>query len=119
MASFRQGDIVLIPHAPFSDQIQYKARPALIISGDGFNTSQGDVICMAISSRLNPEDPTRVDIIQDRSADFARTGLRCTSSIKCSAIFAYQADQIPRTLGQLPRRLVVEAKRVLSRIMDL
>ena len=119
MSGFRQGDIVLIPHAPYSDQLQTKARPCLIISSDEFNNSQADVVCLVISSKLRPEDPTRIDIIADRSAAFAQTGLRMSSSIKCSVIFTYQADLIPRVLGHLPPRLMEAAKRTVAHIIGL
>jgi mRNA-degrading endonuclease toxin of MazEF toxin-antitoxin module len=117
MAHFRQGQIVLIPHAPYSDQTGTKARPALIISGDGFNAAHADVICVAISSRIDKDDAYRVDIVRDNSVEFIKTGLNVTSSIKCWAIFAYQADLIQRELGQLPPRLLKDSLAVLSGIL--
>jgi mRNA-degrading endonuclease toxin of MazEF toxin-antitoxin module len=119
MAHFRQGQIVLVPHAPFSDQIGTKARPALIISGDGFNAAHADVICVAISSRIDKDDAYRVDVARDSSVEFTKTGLQVTSSIKCWAIFAYQADLIQRELGQLPSRLLKETLAVLSGILGI
>jgi len=118
MAGFREGDIVLITHAPFSDQTATKMRPALVISADRFNQDRPDVICAAISSRLREGDPYRVDI-EGGTPYFGETGLHRSSTIKCWAMFAYQADKIRRRLGRLPPPLMEDVKAVLREILGV
>jgi mRNA interferase MazF len=43
------GEVVLVPF-PFTDQSGTKKRPAVIVSGDGYNTSRRDILIMAITS---------------------------------------------------------------------
>ena len=116
--AFSAGDIVLVPHAPFSDHSQTKARPALIISTDSFNRSHPDVVCLAISSRLRPDDPCAVTIVQG-SKYFAGTGLKRSSMVKCAAVFAYQADRVARRLGRGSHGLLAEVREVLARIIGI
>ena len=113
-----RGDIVLVPHAPFSNQTQTKARPALVLSTVEFNRSQADVVCAAISSQIRPEDPHRVDILEGSSA-FPSTGLKRTSCVKCAAVFAYRAALIQRRLGRATDPTMVEVSTVLRRILGL
>jgi mRNA interferase MazF len=45
------GDVVLVPF-PFTDQSGTKKRPAVIVSGRGYNASRRDIIIMAITSQV-------------------------------------------------------------------
>jgi mRNA interferase MazF len=45
------GEVVLVPF-PFTDQSGTKKRPAVIVSGDGYNTSRRDILIMAITSQV-------------------------------------------------------------------
>jgi mRNA-degrading endonuclease toxin of MazEF toxin-antitoxin module len=113
-----RGDIVLVEHAPFSNHLETKARPALILSANDFNRSQPDVVCAAISSRIRPDDPYRVDILEDSPA-FGATRLRRSSCVKCAAIFAYRASLIRRRLGRAPQSVMDEVAIVTRRILGL
>lgn len=46
-----RGDVVLVPF-PFAELTASKARPALVLSGERFNRSEGKVIVAAITSNL-------------------------------------------------------------------
>ncbi|WP_158860051.1 type II toxin-antitoxin system PemK/MazF family toxin [Lunatibacter salilacus] len=52
--TLRQGDIVLVPF-PFSDGIQSKVRPAIVISSELVNQTQ-DVILAQISSSIRNDE---------------------------------------------------------------
>jgi mRNA interferase MazF len=45
------GDVVLVPF-PFTDQSGAKKRPAVIVSGNDYNTSRRDLVIMAITSQV-------------------------------------------------------------------
>jgi len=51
MTTFKRGDIILIPF-PLSDQEGIKKRPAVIVSSDSYNHVSGDVVIMAVTSKL-------------------------------------------------------------------
>lgn len=48
--NFEQGDIVVAP-IPFSNLVQAKIRPVLVISGKKFNSSSDDLIVLKITSK--------------------------------------------------------------------
>lgn len=45
------GDVVLVPF-PFTDQSGAKKRPAVIVSGNGYNAGRRDLVIMAITSQV-------------------------------------------------------------------
>jgi mRNA interferase MazF len=45
------GETVLVP-LPFTDQSGAKKRPAVVISGKGYNAARRDVLIMAITSQV-------------------------------------------------------------------
>lgn len=45
------GDVVLVPF-PFTDQSGTKKRPAVVVSGSGYNAGRRDLIIMAITSQV-------------------------------------------------------------------
>jgi mRNA interferase MazF len=50
---FEFGDVVLVPF-PFTNQVASKQRPAVVVSGRGYNDSKPDIVVMAITSQLRP-----------------------------------------------------------------
>jgi mRNA interferase MazF len=48
---FEFGDVVLVPF-PFTNQIESKKRPAVIVSSHAYNSVKPDVVVMAITSQL-------------------------------------------------------------------
>ncbi len=51
MTPYRKGDVVLVPFN-FTDHSGTKRRPAIIVSGDDYNTHTPDVIVASITSNL-------------------------------------------------------------------
>lgn len=109
---FSPGDIVLIVHRPLDDPSAEKLRPALVVSNHAFNRANVDIIVVAISSVVRLGDPRQI-VIQDTDRCFPQTGLKVTSAIKCTAIFAYPKSQIRRRLGTLPRTTVSQVRTLL------
>ena len=57
--TYKRGDVILIK-CPNSDLRTYKKRPALIVQGDGINTSLSQKIIALITSNLSRTGSTRV-----------------------------------------------------------
>ena len=49
--AFQRGDVVLVPF-PFSDLSTTKVRPAVVVSGSLYHTTQPDLILVAITSKI-------------------------------------------------------------------
>lgn len=45
------GEVVLVPF-PFTDQSGAKKRPAVVVSGSGYNANRRDPVIMAITSQV-------------------------------------------------------------------
>jgi mRNA-degrading endonuclease toxin of MazEF toxin-antitoxin module len=112
VADFSPGDIVLIEHRPLDDPSTVKARPAIVISSSAFNKGNLDVIVAAISSVIRHGDPKQV-VIQNDDAEFALTGLKVTSAIKCGSLFAYPKSHIRRRLGRAPQDVLVQTRKLM------
>jgi mRNA interferase MazF len=46
------GDVVLV-RFPFTNQMAFKQRPAVVISNRAYNTARPDAVIMAITSQLH------------------------------------------------------------------
>jgi len=112
------GDIVLVPYYPFTNQFESKRRPALVISASTYNSCAWDVILLAITSNVSRVSQYEV-LVPGNDLDFAQTGLKKSSAIKCGAIFAFSHAQIDRRPGVLPVRFLAEVKKILSIILEL
>ena len=49
--AFHRGDVVLVPF-PFSDLSTTKVRPAVVVSGSLYHTTEPDLILAAITSKI-------------------------------------------------------------------
>ena len=89
------GDVVLVPF-PFTDQAGTKKRPAVIISSDAYNTTQRDLVIMAVTSQLRPSGALGEALV---------TGWQAAGLIKLSAIkpviTTIEQVLVIRRLGQL------------------
>ena len=95
--SIVKGVIVLVD-VPYLDAGRTVRRPALTI-GD---TKQSlDVIIAAISSRIRHPLPVTHYLIGQQHADWAASGLRLDSVIRCDRLFTVAHASIHRTLGRL------------------
>lgn len=110
MTPCKPGDVVLLPF-PFTDLTTAKQRPAVVISGEAFNTRQRDVIVLAITSQipdaLNPED-YRLTPEARRAA-----GLPKPSIVKCGKLLTVDQRLIRKVLGRLPPEALADVKRHL------
>ncbi len=91
----KRGDIVLVPF-PFTDLLNEKVRPAVVIS------VKNDVdVSVAFISSVIPEKPTEVDFVLSEShPDFSMTGLRKISVFRMSKVLTLERSKILRRLGK-------------------
>jgi mRNA interferase MazF len=112
MTTYRRGDVVLVPF-PFSDLSGTKRRPALIVSGEGFNTSP-DVIIAQITSNLE----TRRQAGDYEVSDWQGAGLLYPSLVR-SRVTTLEHRLVVRVLGRMPAAEMVEVDTALREALGL
>src|SRR5690625_2935013 len=93
---YKQGDIVLIP-VPFSDLKQYKQRPVLIISKDGYNKANEDIVVLAITSKLKG---LAYSVIIE-SKDLTEGELKVTSEIRADKVYTLSKSIVRKKFGRV------------------
>ena len=96
---FDPGQIILVNY-PFTDQTAAKQRPALIVSGERFNSGQ-DFVAVPISSRISPEDRFAY-VIAETEPYFQETQLRCSSTVRWAKPMTLSEIVVQRRLGIVP-----------------
>jgi mRNA interferase MazF len=93
--AFQRGDVLLVPF-PFSDLSTAKARPAVVVSGALYHTTEPDLILAALTSKVASATGPLDYILSDwRSA-----GLRYPSALK-PALFTLDPALVLHRLGSL------------------
>ena len=90
---YKRGDIVLVPFA-FPDLSSSKRRPALVVSPDWFNSSNQDLVLVAITSQIG-DDPRSVLLDE---ADFVRGKLPKRSMVKLAKVFTIHSALIGKRI---------------------
>jgi mRNA interferase MazF len=89
------GDVVLV-RFPFTNQVAFKQRPAVVISNRAYNTAKPDIIIAAITSQLRAAESLGEVWI----AEWQNSNLLKPSAIK--PVFAtVEQSLIQRSLGTL------------------
>jgi mRNA-degrading endonuclease toxin of MazEF toxin-antitoxin module len=108
--------IVALVEIPYLDATQAVKRPALVVS----DTSQMlDVIVAGITSRIRNPLPATHYVIDRRHRDWAASGLRLNSAVRCDRLFTVEHAQILRTLGSLSPATMVEIDALLKRALGM
>ncbi|MCK4325471.1 type II toxin-antitoxin system PemK/MazF family toxin [bacterium] len=113
----KPGDVILISY-PFTDLSTTKVRPALVISSEGYNQREDDVVVLPIThniSRMSEEDTC----IQTTDEGFQETGLKGASAIRAGKIFTLQKDLAKSQLGGLCEELLGHVRRVLKKLLEI
>jgi len=89
------GDVVLVPF-PFTSHTASKQRPAVIVSGQAYNSAKSDIVVMAITSQFRPAGSLGEVFI----AEWRAAGLLKPSAIK--PVFAtLEQSLVIKRLGAL------------------
>lgn len=111
-----RGKIVLVPF-PFDDLATLKVRPAVCLTNP--IGPHHHVIVSFISSRL-PADLLETDLILDSMhEDFAKTGLRVSSTLRLHRLMTVTTSLFQRELGELPPRIQEEVDNKLKKLFNL
>jgi len=88
-----RGDVWLIDLNPTKGREQSGKRPALIISADGFNKSQAELVIVLPISSKKKNIPLHVEIFPPEG------GLNMPSYIKCEDIRSISKERLDEFLG--------------------
>lgn len=111
-----RGKVVLVPF-PFDDFSTTKVRPAVCLT-DPIGPYR-HVVLAFITSQI-PVDLLDSDVVLDSNdKDFARTGLRVTSTIRLHRLMTVTAALIQRELGELPPQVQDEVRDKLRKMFGL
>lgn len=105
---FSFGDVVLVPF-PFTDQSGTKKRPAVVVSGAGYNTSRRDIVIMAITSQVR----TPLGFGEAMVGDWQGAGLIKESVLK-PVFTTIEQGLVLRVMGQLSAADIKTLREVLG-----
>ena len=92
---FDFGDVILV-RFPFTNQLASKQRPAVVVSGEAYNSERPDLVMMAITSQLRAP----VGLGEVLISDWEAANLLKPSAIK--PVFAtIEQTLVLKTLGRL------------------
>jgi mRNA interferase MazF len=95
-----RGDTVIV-HFPFTDQPQWKRRPAVVIQADTYNRLiQKTVVAMVTGNLQRAHDAAHL-FIDPNDPDGVSAGLRAPSLVSCNNLITIDQNDIEQTLGHL------------------
>ena len=110
MISFYKYDVVVV-RFPFASSLKYKARPAVVVSSEVYNSSKRDaVIILAISSQVDTKQVFETEI-----CNWNKAGLLKPSLFK-SSIVTIEKKSIITKLGTLAEEDALGLDKLLARI---
>ena len=99
MILLQKGDVVLA-HFPFSDLLNTKLRPAIVLCLSTVN--QEVTVCFITSKNADPLS-TDEFLIHPSDPDFQATGLKVVSKVRVTKIVTLERKLITRKLGELDK----------------
>ena len=109
--TFKCGDIIVVPF-PYTDRLAEKRRPALVLSGDKFNTRSGFLWVAMITSKTHKSLP------DDFAIDHLKAGLSKPSLIRLAKLATIESDRVIRVVGRLDAKMVLAVRKALRAILD-
>ena len=107
--------VVLIPF-PFDDLSSNKVRPAVCLT-DPIGPLR-HVILAFITSRLFAQPLASDFVIDSHDGDFAKTGLRVSSTLQLHRLMTARTNLIRRELGELPPGMTEQVRQRLTTLFD-
>lgn len=112
----RRGHFVLLSF-PFTDGTSSKVRPALIVASRVGGSS--DFIALMVTGQHRPQAERWHVAVDESHPDFAETGLKHTSYIRCDKIYTFSGEMARAILGRASERIMGEVTTRLERILLL
>ena len=109
MPTFEQGDVIKVPF-PYTDRATRQSRPALVVSTDTLETTQGLLWVAMITSAANRGWPGDVAV-----KDLAQAGLPAPSVIRTAKIATIESSDAIR-LGRIP---AAQRRKVIRRVVRM
>lgn len=113
--TIQRGNVVLVD-VPYLDATQSVRRPALIVSDPG---QMLDLIIAGITSRLRDPLPPTHYILDRNHPDWAVSGLKLDSAIRCDRLFTVQHANVHRTIGHLSQGTMQQVDSRLKRALGI
>jgi mRNA interferase MazF len=111
--AFQRGDVVLVPF-PFSDLSTRKVRPAVVVSGSLYHTTEPDLILAAITSKIAAATGPLDYVLSDWQA----ANLRYPSALK-PVLFTLDPVRVLHRIGALTPSDLAEVDQRLRRALEL
>ena len=111
----RKGDVVMVD-IPYLDATHAVRRPAVVVCDPN---QMLDVIIAGVTSRIRKPLPPTHYVINRGHADWAASGLRLDSAIRCDRIFTVEHSNIHRVVGHLSDSTILEIDQRLKRAMGI
>jgi mRNA-degrading endonuclease toxin of MazEF toxin-antitoxin module len=100
---------IIRAEVPFSDTEGTKSRFPVVVSSEDFNSKHPEVIVAYCTRSSNVKSPRDYDVeISDRRTDFALTGLRESTIVRCGRLFTLDKRSISDVLGSVPEDVWVD-----------
>ena len=106
-----QQDLIWVK-LPFSDLRQSKVRPALVVSNNGYNKSNPDIVVCAVTSKLKE---SKYSILIENN-DLSSGTLPIKSMVRADKILQIEKDLVIRPFAKLENKMFDD---VASKIADL
>ena len=107
----KQGDVVVVP-LPYADQFAEKRRPAVVISGNAFNTRTKLVWVAMITSAVNISWPDDVPL------NLKNTGLNSPSVVRIAKLATIDPVRIIRVAGKIDAKALKLLRAKLQAIVE-
>lgn len=111
--AFQRGDVVLVPF-PFSDLSTAKVRPAVVVSGSLYHTTEPDLTLAAITSKTT----ARIGPLDYVLNDWQAANLCYPSALK-PVLFTLDPARVLHRIGALTASDLAEVNRRLRRALEL
>jgi mRNA interferase MazF len=109
----QRSDVLLVPF-PFSDLSAAKARPAVVISGRRYHSTQPDILLAAITSKLSASP----DPLDYTLSGWQAAGLRYPSAFK-PVLFTLEPRKVILHIGALTAADMAEIDNRLRLALNL
>ncbi|PIU02508.1 MAG: hypothetical protein COT55_03155 [Candidatus Diapherotrites archaeon CG09_land_8_20_14_0_10_32_12] len=113
MINLEQRDIALV-NFPFSNQIQVKFRPVVIISNNSYNKSSDDLLCIAVSSVGNENNYN----LSLKNNDLVSGNLKEESKIKCDTITLIEKELFKKKIGTVTPAIFEKVKERINALIS-